>query len=116
MRSICERAATLLHLLMMATACMAKNEPPQVMVWPETGKPVLRFSFAKFKENGYGGGRHTYSSDTTIENLWSKKISQANFALYFFDKDKVRIGEGYIDVSNIAPGESIRVQTTVEAS
>jgi len=110
-----KRTATLM-ILLMATLCLAKDEPPRVMVWPETGKPVLRFSFAKFKENSFSGRQHVYTTDTTIENLWDKKISQANFSLYLFDKDKVRIGVGYIYVTNISPGELVRLQTTIEAS
>jgi hypothetical protein len=110
-----KRATTLLLLLLVAAACVAKDAP-HVMVWPETGKPVLRFSFAKFKENSYGGGHRIYTSETTIENLWNKKISQANFSLYMFDKNKVRIGQGDILVTNISPGESIRLQTIVDAT
>ena len=109
-----KRAATGL-ILLMATLCLAKDEP-RVMVWPETGKPVLRFSFAKFRESSFSGKQHLYTSETTIENLWDKKISQANFSLYLFDKNKVRIGDGSIDVTNISSGESIRLQTTVAAS
>ncbi len=54
--------------------------------------------------------------DTTAENLWSKRISNANFALYLFDKNKVRIGEAVIAISNVGPGERIKFQTTVASS
>jgi hypothetical protein len=36
--------------------------------------------------------------------------------LYLFDKNKVRIAEAVINVSNIAPGETVKFQTTVASS
>jgi len=74
-------------------------------VWPASGKPVARFSFGRFKESGSSGKQHSYSIDVTAENLWDKKISKADFSLYLFDKDKIRIGEGWISISDVAPGQ-----------
>jgi hypothetical protein len=76
----------------------------------------LRFSFGKFKEIGAAGGRHDYTSDTTAENLWGKAIPSASFSLYLFDKNKVRIGEGWISLSNVSPGETIKFQTTLTSA
>ena len=90
----------------------AKDQPAQVMVWPETGTPVLRISFGKFKEVGTGGGQHHYTSDTMAENLWGKPISRADFSLYLFDKNKVRIGEGWISLSNVRVRETVKFQTS----
>jgi len=87
-----------------------KEPPPQVVVWPATGQPVLRFSFGKFKEAGSAGKQHSYSIDVTAENLWDKKISKADFSLYLFDKDKIRIGEGWISVSDVAPAQLVKFQ------
>lgn len=53
--------------------------------------------------------------ETTAQNLWSKKISDAVFNLYLFDKNNVRIGEGFVQVSNIGPGEVVKFQTTFHA-
>ena len=72
----------------------AKDPPAQVIVWPDSGEPVLRFSFGKFKEVGSSGGQHTYVTDATAENLWTKVYSCGHFFLYLFDKNRVRIGEG----------------------
>ena len=106
----------LFTLALAAGAVFAKDAPQQVLVWPESGKPVLRFSFGKFKEIGSLAKDRVYVTDTTIQNNWDKKITQATFALYVFDKDKVRIGEGYLDINNAQPGETIKSQTTVHAS
>jgi hypothetical protein len=48
--------------------------------------------------------------------LWSKRISDANFTLYLFDKNKVRIAEATMMVSNVAPGETVKFQTTIASS
>ncbi len=107
------RGWLLFFVLFAVAGLFAKDEAAQVMVWPETGKPVLRFSFARFREQGPS---HSYLTETTVENLWDKKIDLATFSLYLFDKDKIRIGEGYISVSNLGPGEKTRFQTGIMAS
>lgn len=75
------------------TVAEAKETPGQTVVWPETGQPVLRFVFGKFKEGPAYGREHNYTCETTAQNLWGKKID-AVFSLYLFDKSNVRIGEG----------------------
>jgi hypothetical protein len=94
----------------------AKDQPQQVIVWPRQGAPVLRFSFGKFKETASLGHQRSYTTETTVENLWDKKIPLATFSLYLFDKNKVRIGEGFISLSNLAPKEVTRFQTSMEAT
>src|SRR5579864_3805090 len=91
--------------LLLALAASAKEAPQQEIIWPASGTPVLRFSFGKFKEISSSGKQRVYNVDTTTKNVWSKTISKADFFLYVFDKDKVRVAEGYISVSNLAPGE-----------
>jgi len=102
--------------LSVALALYAKDPPAQVLVWPATGTPVLRFSFGKFRELSSIGSLHNYLIDTTAENVWGKKISDATFTLYLFDKNKARIGEGWITLSNVGIGQSVKFQTTVGAS
>ncbi|HET6934745.1 MAG TPA: PEGA domain-containing protein [Candidatus Angelobacter sp.] len=111
-----KKAIVIALIALLYTVGQAKDQPGQVIVWPETGKPVLRFTFGKFKETGGGGGHHVYNSDTTAENLWDKKIPLANFSLYLYDKNKVRVGEGYVSVSNIGPGEVVKFQTIVDSA
>jgi len=101
--------------ILLATA-FAKDPPAQVVVWPENGTPVLRFTFGKFKEVGSLGSERSYVTETMAENLWTKSIANANFALYLYDKNKVRIAEATITVSNIAPGETIKFQTTIAST
>jgi PEGA domain len=103
-------------ILFVTVATYAKDPPAQVIVWPENGAPVLRFTFGKFKDVGSLGNERSYVTDTTVENLWNKPISNANFALYLFDKNKTRIAEATINVSNVAPGETVKFQTTIGSS
>ena len=104
----------LFFLSIFLAAAPAKEQPQQVIEWPSSGTPVLRFSFAKFKEVGSSGHQHSYTTETTVENLWDKRMPMATFSLYLFDKNKVRVGEGYISVSNLAPKELTKFQTSVE--
>lgn len=104
-----------LSLIFFATA-NAKEPPPQVIVWPSSGPPVLRFSLGKFKEIVSSRQQHDYTTDVTAENLWTKHIATAEFALYVFDKDKVRIGQGWISVSDLNPGGVAKFQMIIHAS
>jgi hypothetical protein len=106
----------LLSVLLALATASAKDQAVQTITWPDSGPPVLRFSFAKFKEVGGLGGERTYMTETTAENLWGKAISNASFSLYLFDKNKVRIGEGLINLSSVGAGESVKFQTTIASS
>jgi hypothetical protein len=102
--------------LLFVGGSIAKDPPPQIIVWPASGQPVVRFSFGKFRESSSAGKQHSYNIDVTAENLWGKKISRADFSLYLFDKDKVRIGEGYISISDVAPAQVLKFQIFAQAS
>ena len=102
--------------LPMAPAAMAKDGPLQVIDWPNTGTPVVRFTFGKFKALPGMGNLHGYVMDTTAENLSSRRIPAARFKIYLFDKNKVRIGEDTIALNNVGPGETVKFETTVTTS
>jgi hypothetical protein len=109
--------AALCLLFSFASAFSAAKEPPaQVMVWPPSGPAVVRLTLGKLKEIGSTGGTHTYTIDITAENVWGKRIAKADFSLYLFDKNKTRIGEGWISISDVGPGAVIKFQTTAQAS
>jgi hypothetical protein len=100
--------------LIFSCASQAKDQPLQEIVWPPSGTPVMKFTIQKLRQMGSSTGQRIYAIDMTAENLWNKKINQANFALYLFDKEKARIGEGWIVVTSVAPGETIKFQPTVQ--
>ena len=91
----------------------AKDQPTQVINWPQTGATIVRVTLGKFKELSSISSQKTYVIDTTAENLWTKKISRLGFNLYLYDKNKVRIGDGWITLENIAPGQAVKFETTV---
>jgi PEGA domain len=107
-------AAALLAIV--ATSSLAgKDAPTQVIKWPETGSTVVRITLGKFKEISSVAGQHTYVVDATAENLWTKRISHLGFNLYLYDKNRVRIGDGWMTIENVVPGQAIKFQTTVRA-
>jgi len=118
-----KRVSRLLRLLCLMTVVVlpliyaaGKDQPAQTIMWPESGTPVVRFTFGKFKEVGSLAAQRTYMIDTTAENLWGKLIPDATFLLYLYDKNKTRIGDGYMTLTNVGVGQTIRFQTTIGAS
>ena len=93
-----------LFCLLFLLTLSAKEPRAQVVVWPASGPTILRFSFGKFKELSSIGNLHNYIIDTSAENRWDKRISDATFFLYLFDKNKAGIGEGWITLSNVGLG------------
>jgi hypothetical protein len=113
------RRAVLCVFLLAITAISAsgKDQTIQVVTWPESGQPVLRFTFSKFKDIGGGMGKErTYITDVEANNVSDKMIGNASFSLYVFDKAKARIGEGFINLTNVSAGETIKFQVTFAAS
>lgn len=110
------RACILVSFVALVLPVLAKDTPLQTIDWPETGTPVLRFSFSKFKQLPSMGPLHGYVMDTTAENLSSRVIPAARFSIYLFDKNKVRVGEDVIVINNVGPGETVKFETTVSAS
>jgi PEGA domain-containing protein len=102
--------------VLLAASAIAKDQPPQVVLWPDSAPTVVRFSFGKLKEIASIGNRRSYLIDTTAENLWGKVIPTASFSLYLFDKNRVRIGEGYISLNNVGVGETVKFQVAMDAA
>jgi hypothetical protein len=104
----CALASTISAFLF-GSSLLAKEPPSQIVVWPPSGDPLVRFTLGKLKELSSVGNLHSYLIETTAENLWNKPIGSAVFNLYLFDKAKVRIGEGWISLSNVAPGQTVKL-------
>jgi len=62
------------------------------------------------------GKERTYITETVAENLSDKTITNTNFSLYVFDKNSARIGEGYINLTNVSAGQTVKFQITLSAS
>jgi len=100
---------SVLLVLVSTTAMLAKNEPAIVMMWP-TDKPALKLSFDKFRQTNAYAGQNTYISDVTVQNLTEHQIPRASFTVYFMDKNKVRVGEGLLQVSDLDAGQAAKIQ------
>ena len=94
---------------LVALSAVAKNETPIVLEWPSE-KPALKLSFEKFRQQSSYAGQNVYLADVTVENMTEKEIPRANFTVYFFDKNKVRIGQGMLVVADLDAGQSAKMQ------
>jgi hypothetical protein len=99
----------LLLLALSANVLQAKNEPAMVMMWP-TDNPALKLTFEKFRQVGIYAGQSTFISDVTVQNLTDKQIPRASFTVYLMDKNKVRIGDGVLLVSDLEAGQAAKMQ------
>lgn len=116
-RTTVKISSAVVFAILAAAPLAAKDSPPpaQVINWPATGSTVVRITLGKFKEISSVAGQRSYVSDTTAENVWGKKISHITFMLYLYDKNKARIGDGWITLDNATPGQTIKFQTFVHA-
>lgn len=109
MRKLC---FVLSFALLLSTYVLAKDALPPVS-WP-ADKPLLQFTVSKVNHVGGYGGQQQYVLDVAVTNLSGKKVSQATFSFYLFDKKQVRIGQGYLDVTNVAPNETVKMQVNAQ--
>lgn len=79
-----------------------------MLLWPSPAKPALKLTFSKFKQMSAYAGQNTYVSDVTIENLTDKLIPRAVFTVYLVDKANVRIGDGLLQVADVAPAQHVK--------
>lgn len=99
---------------MSLSSAWAKETPLQIVTYPQTGSPVVRLTFMKFKQMTNGVGQEKgYVTDVMAENLSDKAIGSLTLALYVFDKTKVRIGEGDIRLTNVPAGQTVKFEVTV---
>jgi len=79
------------------------------MMWP-SDKPAIKLTFEKFRQVGIYAGQSTFVCDVTVQNLTDKQIPRASFTVYPMDKNKVRIGEGILLVSDLEAGQAAKLQ------
>jgi len=85
-----------------------------VLTWPADGKDaILRFTVGKLRQVSSGSGQSDYLGEALAENLSAKAISSASFYLYLLDKSGKRVGEGYLEVSNLAAGQRAKIPVSV---
>lgn len=107
-RALRTNIALWLFTLFAGVGLFAK-QPIQSLNWPNDQNPVLRFVVNDITRLGSYGRQSDYSLDVTVQNLSGKAISHAVFTVYFYDKAKVRIGDGWLDLTNVGPQQTVKV-------
>jgi hypothetical protein len=86
-----------------------KDEPSIVMLWPDQASPTLKLTFEKFVQLGSYNGQLSLESHVMVENTSGKRIPLASFTIYLLDKDKVRIGNGTLNITDLDPGQQVKL-------
>lgn len=103
-------------LILLSSVPASAKETANTVLWPSDDAPVIRFTFGKFVRVGSTLSQTEFKVEVTAESLWNKPISSAMFDAYFFGRDNVRIGTGYIRLSNIGVNETVRFWLPFNAS
>jgi hypothetical protein len=109
------RGLLFLAVLVLLSSSMLAKEAISPVTWP-ADNPVLQFTIGKVTHVGGFQGQQTYVLDLAVKSLSAKSISRATFQFFLFDKQQVRIGQGYIDLNNVSPGEMIKIQVNAVAT
>lgn len=107
-----KRLLILLACLSLPIAVFGKDALPSVS-WP-ADKPLLQFTVTKLNRMGGYGGQQQYALDFAVTNLSGIRVSRATFNFYAFDKKQIRVGQGYIDITDVAPNETVRMQVIAQ--
>src|SRR5579883_584355 len=87
-----------------------------VLSWPDSGdNALLRFTLGKMRQVSSTSGQSDYLGEAVAENLSTKTIPSASFYLYLLDKNGNRVGEGYLEITNLAAGQKAKVPVTAHA-
>lgn len=101
--------ALILLVLSIASVCFAADT---ILVWPTEGQPQLKFTVGKLNQIKSYSGQADYVADVVVANVGTKAIPFASFYVYMLDKKGNRVGEGYIELSNVSPGQQVKVPLT----
>lgn len=102
---------SMITLLLLAASAFAADT---VLIWPPDGKDaIVRFSVGKLRQVSSASGQSDYLGEALAENLSAKMIPSASFYLYLLDKSGKRVGEGYLEVTNIAAGQRAKIPVSV---
>lgn len=93
------------------TATAVAKTAESVILWPPSN-PALRFTIRKLERTSRYAGVDSYSAEIIVQNVWGKTIRNATFVAYLYDKDKVRVGDGYIQVTDLNPGQEAKITLT----
>lgn len=104
-----------LILLMLMVWSVGSFAADTVLTWPAEGQASLKFGIGKLRQVNSYSGQADYVADVNVINLGTKPVSFASFYVYLLDKKGNRVGEGYIELSNVAAGQQVKVPLTAHA-
>lgn len=97
-------------LLLLLWAVASAFAADTVLTWPANGNDtLLRFTVSKLRQVNSASGQSDYLGEALAENLSTKTIPSASFYLYLLDKSGKRVGEGYLEVTNLAAGQRTKI-------
>jgi hypothetical protein len=106
------KALVLTFILIAALSAFAADT---VLTWPAEGQPTLKFVIGKLRQVNSYSGQTDYVAEVQVTNASNKAVPFASFYVYLLDKTQKRIGEGYIEVSNVGPGQQVKVPFSAHA-
>jgi hypothetical protein len=110
------RTKTWLSPLLLLFAIANALAADTVLTWSADGKDaILRFTIGKLRQVSSNAGQNDYLGEATAENLSLKMIPSASFYLYLLDKNGKRVGEGYLEVTNLPGGQKAKIPVTAHA-
>jgi len=87
-----------------------------VLTWPAKGTDaLLRFTVGKLRQVNSTSGQTDYLGEALAENVSTKTIPSASFYLYLLDKNGKRVGEGYLEITNLAAGQRAKIPVSAHA-
>jgi hypothetical protein len=107
------RLLTILLVCCFSLAAFGKDAPIAPIDWP-SANPVLHFDILKTSKNSSYQNQNYYSIELAVKNVSQKRITNASFRLYLVDKHKIRIGDGWISITNLHPAETIKIQVNAQ--
>ena len=93
-----------------------KNEPTITMLWPDSANPTFKLAFGKFVQTAEYAGQKTFICEVIVQNVSAKTVPHASLTVRMLDKDKVRIADSMLTVTDLGPGESSKIPLQVFAS
>ncbi len=109
------RNSTWITSLLLLSVAITAFAADTVLTWPTSGEPMLRFTIGKLRQISSSSGQSDYLGEALAETLGTKAIPSASFYLYLLDKNGKRVGEGYLEVTNLAAGQQAKVPVSVHA-
>src|SRR5713226_3953044 len=112
-------ASVVLPVITLLTLCAwpkDKNESVFTMFWPDAGGPTLKLAFGKFIETAEYAGQKTLICEVVVQNVSQKRIPSASLTVRMLDKNRVRIADSVLNITDLGPGESSKIPLQIFAS